>query len=196
MAFDKITNISAITGLESPMIYGKPFDGSGLFATEEDQSAKPQWKEFQKLMQFVGQWEEDYLDPWIRKKLPTEAFATGSSPLWMGIKGITPLDSIGATLYATNACGLKYGLGFTDEQLHAEIMQLDFEGLGSHVQFDANGDRLATVRILNVRYLWACEPSDRPLAVLACESSVRPLLLLRVDWCGATIAFPDRCKTS
>ena len=32
--------------------------------------------------------------------------------------GVAFMDSIAATLYATNECVLKYGLSFTDQQLH------------------------------------------------------------------------------
>ena len=41
------------------------------------------------------------------------------SVLWnLRLWWVAFMDSIAATLYATNECVLKYGLSFTDQQLH------------------------------------------------------------------------------
>ena len=144
---------TVVTVNPNPFAYGKPFDGAIILQHSENESASLRYREFQRLIKFIGQWQEDYLDPWIQRKLPIEAFDNLDSSLWYDIQqSFILFDSIGAILFATNKCVLKYGLGFTGQQLRGEILKLDVGGLGSQVVFDDNGDRLTTLSIVNVRY--------------------------------------------
>ena len=110
-------------GAETPFKYIKPMDGSVFFASTTTSNpfmiVTPRYKELEKLMKFIGQWQEDYLDTWIRNRWPTQAFSNMGSALWnWRFWGVAFMDSIAATLYTTNECVLKYGLSFTDQQLH------------------------------------------------------------------------------
>ncbi len=101
------------------LIGGAHLWSGGLPTSTPFRFVTPRYKELEKLMKFIGQWQEDYLDTWIRNRWPTQAFSDMGSALWnWRFWGVAFMDSIAATLYTTNECVLKYGLSFTDQQLH------------------------------------------------------------------------------
>jgi len=98
--------IPRMVGYVGPFAYGKPFDGAIIWLNSEDHSASLRHKEFQKLMKFIGQWQEDYLDPCIQRQLPIEAFANLESPLWFAAHQSLTLSTASgpSSLRRTSAC--------------------------------------------------------------------------------------------
>lgn len=145
-----------------PFLSVRTFDGY-LACDEAPDPNRPRFKQFWELNGYIGRNMGELVDDAAMPYDPFSAsyFADPTAIHWLGTYGYFFVDAVFTGMLAINSALLKYGPGFTDEQLYQEGLALDFEGITGRVRFTKTGDRIMDLRVVQCNYPTTWEKHER-----------------------------------